>query len=80
MLRCINHLETISNGHLTVNDISVGDKKTDINKLRRNIGMVFQHFYLYPHKTVLRKYHACTYESIGTIVEEAKKTAIYYLR
>ena len=44
LLRCINHLETISDGTLTVNGISVGDKKTDINKLRRNIGMVFQHF------------------------------------
>lgn len=50
MLRCINGLETISSGTLTVNGISVNDKKTDINKLRRNIGMVFQHFHLYPHK------------------------------
>ena len=46
LLRCMNHLETISEGTLTVTGVSVGDKKTDINKLRRNIGMFFQHFYL----------------------------------
>ena len=46
LLRCINRLEDNNDGTLTVNDIVVNDKKTDINKLRRNIGMVFQHFNL----------------------------------
>ena len=52
-LRCLNRLEEITAGEVTVDGISVSDKKTDINKLRENIGMVFQHFNLFPHMTVL---------------------------
>ncbi len=79
MLRCINYLETISNGQLTVNNILVADKKININKLRRNIGMVFQHFYLYPHKTVLENITLAPMKVLGQSSEEAKKTALYYL-
>ena len=79
MLRCINYLETISNGQLTVNNILVADEKTNINKLRRNIGMVFQHFYLYPHKTVLENITLAPMKVLGQSSEEAKKTALYYL-
>lgn len=79
MLRCINHLETITNGELTVNGISVADKKTDINKLRRNIGMVFQHFYLYPHKTVLENITLAPIKVLGKTEKEAKETARHYL-
>jgi aspartate/glutamate/glutamine transport system ATP-binding protein len=79
LLRCINHLETISDGTLTVNGISVGDKKTDINKLRRNIGMVFQHFYLYPHKTVLENITLAPMKVLGQSEKEAKETARHYL-
>jgi len=53
-LRCINRLDTITSGEVMVDGISVSDKKTDINKLRENIGMVFQHFNLFPHMTVLQ--------------------------
>jgi aspartate/glutamate/glutamine transport system ATP-binding protein len=79
LLRCINHLETITDGTLTVNEISVGDKKTDINKLRRNIGMVFQHFYLYPHKTVLENITLAPMKVLGQSEKEAKDTAKHYL-
>ncbi|MEH7176987.1 amino acid ABC transporter ATP-binding protein [Neobacillus vireti] len=79
LLRCINHLETITDGTLTVNGISVGDKKTDINKLRRNIGMVFQHFYLYPHKTVLENITLAPMKVLGQSEKEAKETARHYL-
>jgi len=53
LLRCINGLERIDSGDLIVNGYSLHDKKTNINKVRKNVGMVFQHFNLYPHKTVL---------------------------
>jgi glutamine transport system ATP-binding protein len=52
-LRCINQLETITDGHIFVEGIDVSDKKTDINKVRTEVGMVFQHFHLFPHMTVL---------------------------
>ncbi len=51
LLRCINALESISSGELMVDDIRVHDKNTSINKLRCEIGFVFQSFNLYPHMT-----------------------------
>ncbi|MFS0780225.1 amino acid ABC transporter ATP-binding protein [Bacillus sp. 1P06AnD] len=79
LLRCINHLETITDGSLTVNGLAVNDKKTDINKLRKNIGMVFQHFYLYPHKTVLQNITLAPMKVLGKSREEAERTAHAYL-
>lgn len=79
MLRCINRLEEITDGTLTVNNVSVNDKKTDINKLRREIGMVFQHFHLYPHKTVLENITLAPMKVLGKSEKEAKETAIKYL-
>ncbi|KMY30798.1 amino acid ABC transporter ATPase [Lysinibacillus xylanilyticus] len=79
LLRCINRLETISDGLLEVNEVEISNKKTDINDLRKNIGMVFQHFYLYPHKTVLQNIMLAPMKVLGKSEEEAKKTALYYL-
>ena len=52
LLRCINGLEEISSGELIVDGMHVGHDKTDLNKLRTEIGMVFQQFNLYPHMSV----------------------------
>lgn len=53
MLRCLNFLETIDSGEITLNEEKVDLKKTNLNKVREKVGMVFQHFNLFPHKTVL---------------------------
>ena len=53
LIRTINGLEDISNGQLFVNNYDLSDKKTDMNKIRKDVGMVFQHFNLYENKTVL---------------------------
>ena len=79
LLRCINHLESTTDGTLTVNGISVSDKKTNINKLRREIGMVFQHFYLYPHKTVLQNIILAPMKVLGQNESQAKEIALKYL-
>ncbi|MDT3427805.1 putative glutamine transport system ATP-binding protein [Paenibacillus forsythiae] len=79
MLRCINRLETITRGQLTVNGVSINDKKTDINKARRDIGMVFQHFNLYPHKKVIDNITLAPVKVLGVSRAEAEKTAMYYL-
>ena len=54
LLRCLNLLEEPTSGHIYVNDIDITDKSVNINLHRRNMGMVFQHFNLFPHMTVLK--------------------------
>ena len=52
-LRCINGLEAFNQGHIIIDGVDLADRKTDINKVRAEVGMVFQQFNLFPHKTVL---------------------------
>ena len=53
LIRCINRLEEIDSGHIVVDGEDLYDKKADINKIRAEAGMVFQHFNLFPHLTIL---------------------------
>ena len=52
-LRCINGLEAFTDGHIIIDGVDLADRKTNINKIRAEVGMVFQQFNLFPHKTVL---------------------------
>jgi len=52
-LRCLNLLETPTSGEIYINGQNILDRKTNITEIRKNIGMVFQHFHLFPHMTVL---------------------------
>jgi glutamate/aspartate transport system ATP-binding protein len=52
LIKCVNGLESFQQGQVTVNGISVGDPKTDLPRLRSHVGMVFQHFELFPHMTI----------------------------
>ena len=52
-IRCINGLEMFNEGHVYIDGVDIADKKTNINKIRAEVGMVFQQFNLFPHKTVL---------------------------
>jgi putative glutamine transport system ATP-binding protein len=79
LLRCINRLEPITDGGLEVDGVSVNDKKTNINKLLQEIGMVFQHFNLYPHKKVIDNIALAPTKVLGISKQEAAETAMLYL-
>ncbi|CAG9621047.1 amino acid ABC transporter ATP-binding protein [Sutcliffiella rhizosphaerae] len=79
LLRCINRLEGITDGELFVNETPIHHKKTNINKVRRDIGMVFQHFNLYPHRKVIDNITLAPKKVVKVTDEEAKETAMRYL-
>ena len=74
-LRCMNLLETPSSGHVWIGEEDITDKKTNIMKVRQNMGMVFQHFHLFPHKTVLQNLTYAPMKVKGVSKEEAEKFA-----
>ncbi|AQY50409.1 peptide ABC transporter ATP-binding protein [Listeria weihenstephanensis] len=78
-LRCMNHLEDITAGEVVVDDYNITDKKTDINKVRENIGMVFQHFNLFPHMSVLKNITLAPTELSKQSKEDAKKAGMALL-
>jgi arginine/lysine/histidine transport system ATP-binding protein len=74
-LRCMNLLETPTSGRIFVGSQDITDKKTNIMKVRQNVGMVFQHFHLFPHKTVMENLTYAPLKVKGLSRAEAEKIA-----
>lgn len=79
-LRCINLLEEPTNGVITIGKDVVTDKRTNIMKVRESVGMVFQHFHLFPHKTVLENLIYAPINVQGISKQQAIKVADELLR
>lgn len=79
-LRCLNQLEKITDGTVIVDGYNITDRKTNLNRVRENIGMVFQHFNLFPHKTVLENIMLAPMTVKKTGKEEAQQLARQLLK
>lgn len=75
LLRTINGLETIDSGELWVDDTQLNTPKIDLKNIRKHIGMVFQHFELYPHMTVLENITLAPMKVLKTSKDDAEKLA-----
>ena len=79
ILRCLNKLEEATEGEIIVDGFCITDKKTDINKVRENIGMVFQQFNLFPHLSVLENITMAPVDLKKMTKEQAKQRAMELL-
>ena len=79
-LRCLNMLETITDGSVLIEGVDITDKKTNINHIRKEVGMVFQHFNLFPHLTVLENIMLAPTKVRNTSKEAAKEKALELLK
>src|SRR5947209_17127107 len=79
LIKCVNGLEPFEQGEIVVDGISVGDRKTDLPRLRARIGMVFQHFELFPHLTVIRNLTLAQIKVLGRSREASLANAMRLL-
>jgi len=80
LLRCVNKLEDATSGKVFIDNVDINNKETNINKVREKIGMVFQQFNLFPHKTVLENITIAPIELNVYSSEEANKVALDLLK
>lgn len=78
-LRCLNRLEEITDGHVVINGHDITDQKVNINEVRQEVGMVFQQFNLFPHKTVLENITLAPMKVRSTSKEESNAKALELL-
>ena len=78
-LRCLNLLEVPTGGHIYLNDVDITDKKVNINLHRQKMGMVFQHFNLFPHMTILQNMTLAPIQLLKKSKEEAEAKAMSLL-
>jgi polar amino acid transport system ATP-binding protein len=78
-LRCLNRLEKADSGHIIIDGIDVLDHKTNINKVRAEVGMVFQSFNLFPHKTVFENVSLAQTVVRKRSKDKAKEKAMFLL-
>ena len=79
LIKCVNGLEPFQEGSITVAGVGVGDRKTDLPKLRARIGMVFQHFELFPHLTVMRNLVLAQVKVLGRGSRESEERGMKLL-
>ncbi|AVA24219.1 amino acid ABC transporter ATP-binding protein [Rhizobium sp. NXC24] len=79
LIRCFNRLEAHQQGDITVNGIRLHDKMRNVTDVRKNVGMVFQHFNLFPHMTVLMNCMAAPMWIKGVPEADARNTAMKFL-
>jgi glutamate/aspartate transport system ATP-binding protein len=79
LIKCVNALEPFQKGEITVDGVSVGDSKTNLPKLRARVGMVFQHFELFPHMTVTQNLTLGQVKALGRSLEEARDKGLKLL-
>jgi len=79
LIKTINALEPFQKGEITVDDVPVHDPKTNLPKLRSRVGMVFQHFELFPHLSVTENLTLAQIKVLGRSKEEALKHGLKYL-
>ena len=79
MLRCLNRLENPTGGHIYVDDVDITNPKTDINKHRQKMGMVFQHFNLFPNMTILQNMTLAPTKILKKSKQEAEEQAMQLL-
>ncbi|MEK4387134.1 amino acid ABC transporter ATP-binding protein [Solibacillus sp. FSL W7-1464] len=79
-LRCLNRLEEISGGDVIVNGHAISAKNANLNQIRQEVGMVFQQFNLFPHKTVLQNITYAPLKLKGLTKDQAKERAMELLK
>jgi glutamate/aspartate transport system ATP-binding protein len=79
LIKCVNGLEPFQEGRIEVAGTSVGDRKTDLPKLRARIGMVFQHFELFPHLNVMRNLVLAQVKVLGRKPDESEQRGMRLL-